>query len=298
MTPVRTSWRAAIAVAALALAATPLALASAGHRGTPKATAAAGEGNPLLMGRRNPSVNVLLTLGRATQLISNADEETLRFSNKSSGKNAAALIDGCRTPADGAACQIASNLGSGPAGRWQVQPTAPAVGVFRFGADIATLVDKPPFEVNGTATVKNLSADAVDGLDSTQLQGSFGVVSFVAGGMPELRIDPTFSSEDFRTAKLSLRTDGAGGNLAGQICVDVSFPFRGVFATPRPGAIAAASPAAVTDSDKIISVHPVGGDFNLPAGCPASTDAVVFVYDISDAGPPAGSYGFFLLFKR
>lgn len=143
--------------------------------GSPFAVAA-GTGDPIIGGERNPSNNQSKELTRETQIIGDIDQNeggiaantggyVTRQSNKSDSGGGA--IYGCRAKKGTESCVAANNLADGNAFRFQASASADQVGLFRFGVDIDKLVDKAPFATNGTATVKNLSADKIDGKDST-----------------------------------------------------------------------------------------------------------------------------------
>jgi hypothetical protein len=144
------------------LAATPIALG-------------AGEGQAFRLGQRNPSSG---SLTKESQVIANIKEGqggtsantggySTRQSNLSSSGGGA--IYGCRATSGNNACVAANNLANGEAFRFQADTDAPDVGEIRFGTSLGTLVNKPPFQTNGTGTVTNLSADKIDGVDSSAL---------------------------------------------------------------------------------------------------------------------------------
>ena len=146
-----------------------------------------GEGRPFLLGKRNPGSGGLT---KESQVIANIAKGaggsgtgtggfSTRQSNLSSSGGGA--IYGCRSTTGNEACVAANNLANGDAFRFQAGTNSPEVGVLRFGTSLATLFNKPPFVTNGTATVTNLSADKLDGLDSTSFApvtvGPYAVVS-------------------------------------------------------------------------------------------------------------------------
>jgi hypothetical protein len=152
----------AIAAIACALIAAPVAFAT-------------GEGHPFSLGKRNPAAG---NAAAESQVIANVDKgkggtgpNTGGYSTRQSNlsKSGGGAIYGCRATTGNEACISANNLANGDAFRFQAGPNAPDVGQIRFGADIKQLVNKPPFVTNGTGTVTNLSADKLDGLDSTDL---------------------------------------------------------------------------------------------------------------------------------
>jgi hypothetical protein len=144
------------------LAATPIALG-------------AGEGQAFRLGQRNPSSG---SLTKESQVIANIKEGqggtgantggySTRQSNLSSSGGGA--IYGCRATNGNNACIAANNLANGEAFRFEADTDAPDVGEIRFGGSLGTLVNRPPFQTNGTGTVRNLSADKIDGVDSSAL---------------------------------------------------------------------------------------------------------------------------------
>jgi hypothetical protein len=123
-------------------------------------------------GGRNPSSNTSAEYTKETEIVGNVAQNaggvaagtggyTTRQSNKSDSGGGA--IYGCRAKAGTESCVAANNLNNGDAFRFQATPSAATVGELRFGLNLATPVDKPPFATNGTGLVKNLNADRVDG---------------------------------------------------------------------------------------------------------------------------------------
>ena len=123
-------------------------------------------------GQRNPSDNTSAQYTKETEIVGNIAQDqggvapntggyTTRQSNKSDSGGGA--IYGCRAKAGTESCVAANNLANGDAFRFQATPSAATVGQIRFGQNPAAPVDKPPFTTNGTAVVKNLNADRVDG---------------------------------------------------------------------------------------------------------------------------------------
>lgn len=142
------------ATVALALVASPFALA-------------AGEGNPLLGGKRNPSQNQTQELTAETEIIANTATYGTRQSNKSN--NGGGAIYGCRsgeggTPKDQEPCIRANNLSSGLAFEYATEGT--------LGGTI--LSEKPgdgskPFTTNATGVATGLNADRVDSKSAEDL---------------------------------------------------------------------------------------------------------------------------------
>jgi hypothetical protein len=144
-----------LGTAATALLAAPVAIAA-----------------PLDGSERNPSNNASAGYTQETQIIGDIAQNqgghaagtggfVTRQSNKSDTGGGA--IYGCRARAGAEACVAANNLSNGDAFRFQAGTAAATIGQLRFGLDINKTVDKPPFTTNGTALVKNLNADRVDG---------------------------------------------------------------------------------------------------------------------------------------
>ena len=121
---------------------------------------AAGEGNPLLGGKRNPSSNETLALTAETEIIANTSSYGTRQSNKSD--NGGGAIYGCRSkeggsPKDQEPCIRANNLSTGLAFEYESNGTL--VGTL--------LTAKPgdqskPFTTNATGVATGLNADRVD----------------------------------------------------------------------------------------------------------------------------------------
>jgi hypothetical protein len=136
-----------IAAVAVALLATPFALA-------------AGENRPVRGGARNPSPNRALSFTRETQIIANNSTYGTRQSNKST--NGGGAIYGCRARTGTKACLRASNLSNGRA--------------FSFSTSSGTEVgriDGPtnaaPFTTSASGVATGLNADKVDGKDAATI---------------------------------------------------------------------------------------------------------------------------------
>jgi hypothetical protein len=121
---------------------------------------AAGEGDPILGGDRNPSPNQSVELNDETEIIARTGEYGTRQSNKGSGGGA---IYGCRSSREAAeqrdiACLRANNLREGRAFAFETDgPVAGEIEVGNPGAQ--------PFVTNGRGKVENLNADMVDSTD-------------------------------------------------------------------------------------------------------------------------------------
>lgn len=141
---------------------------------------AAGEGDPIRGGVRNPGSDERRELTRETEIIANNSSYGTRQSNKSSGGGGA--IYGCRSRSGGTArgnepCIRANNLSTGRA--FEFQATNGNVGgVIQFGNNINTVYpNRTPFLTNGGGTVRNLSADEVDGQSASDFVSTGGGTS-------------------------------------------------------------------------------------------------------------------------
>lgn len=141
---------------------------------------AAGEGDPLTGGERNPSADQSQQLGVETEIIGSVAASgdatggyVTRQSNTRSGAGAGgAAIYGCRAQAGGTAagseaCLRANNLGNGLA--FEFQSDAGPVGLFQVGTNPDTTVDAAPFTTNATGVATGLNADRVDGLEAEEI---------------------------------------------------------------------------------------------------------------------------------
>lgn len=156
-------WILASAIA-LALLVSPLAIA-------------AGEGNPLLGGKRNPGSNQSNELRSETQVIANTDTYGTRQSNKGSGGGA---IYGCRSAPGSEPCLRGANLSSGRAFEFL---TSGSEGgrIEASGGD-----GSRPFTTNATGVATGLNADRVDGLNAGDLVDQ-AAAKAAAGGPPAFR---------------------------------------------------------------------------------------------------------------
>jgi hypothetical protein len=121
---------------------------------------AAGEGDPILGGERNPSPSASVELNDETEIIAQTGEYGTRQSNKGSGGGA---IYGCRSSREAAeqreiACLRANNLRDGRA--FSFETDGPIAGEIEVGDPGAQ-----PFATNGRGKVENLNADMVDSTD-------------------------------------------------------------------------------------------------------------------------------------
>jgi hypothetical protein len=122
---------------------------------------AAGEGQPLDGGARNPSNNQSQAYTRETEVIANNATYGTRQSNKSD--NGGGAIYGCRskeggTPRAMRPCLRATNLSSGLAFEYQTE--GPLGGTFEVGRGGD---GTKPFTTNATGVATGLNADRVDG---------------------------------------------------------------------------------------------------------------------------------------
>ncbi len=165
-----------LAAAAIAALAAPAAIAA-----------------PVDGGERNPSNNASSGYNQETQIIGEVAQNAgghasgtggyvTRQSNKTDTGGGA--IYGCRARAGTESCVAANNLANGDAFRFQSTESAATIGQLRFGIDINKVVDKPPFVTNGTALVKNLNADRVDGKSADEFveKGSLLFAAVAADG--------------------------------------------------------------------------------------------------------------------
>jgi hypothetical protein len=141
----------------------------------PTIAIAAGEGNPLRGGVRNPSSNESISLSRETEIIANTSTYGTRQSNKSA--NGGGAVYGCRSaeggsPAGNEPCVRAVNLSNGRA--FEFESTATEAGRIEVGGGGDTV---RPFTTNATGTATGLNADEVDGFDGAQLAPRFGRVN-------------------------------------------------------------------------------------------------------------------------
>ena len=130
---------------------------------------AAGEGNPLLGGKRNPGANASQALTSETEIIANTGSYGTRQSNKSN--NGGGAIYGCRSKAGGSAaanepCIRASNLVDGRAFEF-ASNGGPEVGSITSANPNAA-----PFTTNAGGVATGLNADKVDGQNADQIESA------------------------------------------------------------------------------------------------------------------------------
>lgn len=248
------------AATVIALVAAPLAAGAAGD--------AAIDG-----GKRNPSNNTSSGYQKETEIVgtiaqgqggvaANTGGYATRQSNKSDSGGGA--IYGCRAKPGTESCVAANNLNNGDAFRFQSGPGASTVGQIRFGLDLNTRVDKPPFATNGTGLVKNLNADEVDGKSADDFVGKgslmFAVVA-ADGSIGAQRGVPT-------NGTASVATSGSDRTFTVPFSGDVSH----CSATANPADVGTGTLAVAVGGDpKTIvvsqaSATPAGG-FHLQVVC-------------------------------
>ncbi len=127
---------------------------------------AAGEGNPLRGGVRNPGADQAQELRRETEIIADVNTYGTRQSNKSD--NGGGAIYGCRsgvggTPQGNEPCIRASNLAAGRA--FEFETGGVLGGVISVpGGDAAK-----PFTTNATGVADGLNADRLDGRHAQEI---------------------------------------------------------------------------------------------------------------------------------
>jgi hypothetical protein len=129
--------------------------------GIPAVAFGTGEGRSLLMGKRNPRGGELT---RETEIISRNGTYSTRQSNLRAGDGGGAIY-GCRSDPGNEPCIRANNLRGGHA--FQFETARGPAGSIRV-RDAA----QAPFTTNATGNVANLSADKLDGRDSTDFAGA------------------------------------------------------------------------------------------------------------------------------
>src|SRR4051794_29072781 len=127
--------------------------------GVPGVAMGFGEGRSLLLGKRNPSSNPNLAVTHETEIIADSSTYGTRQSNKKDGDGGGAIY-GCRSNPGNEPCIRANNLKGGRAFEFAT--------VGKEGGRIETGDPSgAPFTTNATGTATRLSADRVDGKDST-----------------------------------------------------------------------------------------------------------------------------------
>jgi hypothetical protein len=141
---------------------------------------AAGEGQPVDGGARNPSNDQSQNYTRETEIIANVGTYGTRQSNKSD--NGGGAVYGCRskaggTPARNEPCLRATNLADGSAFEFNAQSGASA-GTITVGNGGDT---KKPFTTNATGTADGLNADRVDGKNADDFVAKSDAGQFAQG---------------------------------------------------------------------------------------------------------------------
>jgi hypothetical protein len=127
---------------------------------------AAGEGRPLLAGKRNPSPDPSVALSSETQIITKSGSYGTRQSNKSD--NGGGAIYGCRSENGGSErgnepCLRARNLVDGRAFEFE-NTGGSEVGVIR-----SSNAGAAPFTTNARGVATGLNADQVDGRSAAEI---------------------------------------------------------------------------------------------------------------------------------
>jgi hypothetical protein len=130
---------------------------------------AAGEGQPVRGGARNPSNNESQAYTRETQVIANNGTYGTRQSNKGAGGGA---IYGCRSAVNANPCLRGVNLEQGQAFQFATGGATAGQITAGNGGDQAK-----PFTTNATGVATGLNADRVDGLNGSDLQSRFAIVA-------------------------------------------------------------------------------------------------------------------------
>jgi len=176
---------------------------------TTSLASAAGEGQPIDGGARNPSANESQSYTRETEIIANTSTYGTRQSNKST--NGGAAIYGCRALVNNEACLRGSNLQNGLA--FSFESRGPVAGqITAAGGDNAR-----PFTTNATGVATGLNADRVDGQDASQIVASAVAASQTAPV-------PVSSQPELRTRWLLVNADGQIERQSGGFSVTAAYP--------------------------------------------------------------------------
>ena len=161
---------------------------------------AAGENNPLLGGKRNPSSNASQTYSKETEIIANTSTYGTRQSNKSD--NGGGAIYGCRSKAGGSEkgnqpCIRANNLADGRAFEFEAN-----------GAEVGRIVNEnvngAPFTTNAKGVATGLNADQVDGKSADEITAD--AVKAAQGGLLFAAVSETGALGGNRGATAAART--------------------------------------------------------------------------------------------
>jgi hypothetical protein len=227
---------------------------------------AAGEGNPLKGGKRNPSSNASQAYSSETEIIADNDTFGTRQSNKGNGGGA---IYGCRSAPGAEPCLRGVNLEKGRAFEFS---TGGAEGgqITAAGGDAAK-----PFTTNATGVATGLNADRVDSKSADEIakdavttvqsglrfavvaaNGTLGVKRGVATASrtAEGRYSVVFSDDVSACAFSATETDT---NNAGAVGVEVGADKKTVSVVTRAGG-GADGTGATLPSDR---------PFHLTANC-------------------------------
>jgi hypothetical protein len=202
-----------------------------------------------------------------------------RQSNLSSSGGGA--IYGCRATSGNNACIAANNLANGEAFRFQADTDAPDVGEIRFGTNLSSLVNKPPFQTNGTGTVTNLSADKVDGVDASALLTlTAAAQTYLTKAAANTTFAPINVAPYAVVASTGAITHGhftsgaAAVEGAGPVTYTLTFSTDvnacAATATPTGTPAATVTSAAVLNSTTVRVVMNVAAGFNLTLACGGS----------------------------
>src|SRR4051812_36869898 len=207
---------------------------------------AAGEGNPVRGGSRNPSSDPSIAFTRETQIIADNSTYGTRQSNKSD--NGGGAIYGCRSGAGGSAkgnepCLRASNLAKG-----SPFESAP-------NGDTGAFIDVPggdnakPFTTNAPGVATGLNADRLDGMNAADIIKA-------AGGTP-----PAGGSTTTQPPFAQVTTDGKLGASRGTLSSNKAGPghYQVVFSGDL-GACAVQATPVTSNSTTISAQVAVAGD--------------------------------------
>jgi hypothetical protein len=215
----RNTARIAVTTLALTALAAPIAIgqSSGSGSGEPQASIAAGEGDALRGGQRNPAGADNQRFTRETQIIANTAIDTYgtRQSNLGAGGGA---IYGCRSVIDRAnvadpkrstPCVRVNNLNNGLAFQFRAN-LGPLVGYIQAGGSTAPNAAVAPFATNATAIAPGLNADRVDGKHATEIVAD----ARQKAGLVAERADSAASVDGFTRYIEQLNTDAQEVTLA------------------------------------------------------------------------------------
>ena len=233
---------------------------------------AAGEGNPLRGGVRNPSNDASQALTRETQVIGDSATYGTRQSNKSS--NGGGAIYGCRSGAGGTAsgnepCVRANNLSNGFA--FELVSNGPTAGfIGAVGGDGAR-----PFTTNATGVATGLNADRLDSKNAADITADAAKSATTAATAASVALRP-FAAVDANGGSPANRGLVASNGVARQGTGNYSVTFSGDLSK------CALSATIIGTGGGEISVQPtVASDRQS-----TSVDVRTFELQVAD-GPPA-----------